>query len=376
MAKSKKPKRRANKKSNTDIGDSKQDSAENDKCIATLRLGFYAHSGYVDVGEVNQALLALRANIASNTFMALFAELQKIATSQEDNAHGDQPKNQEWWDSLFRPAVKASDEALVAYLNDCLRTSVGTPPSLSLVIEDSGGMLLYAEPKTSPLNSEPIKERFDVLRDYADAASQELKGYDPWYQLGTFLGTMYKTCLAINNFSSERRKKWFGEQVNCLKALVRGLPADERKQIEALQIVAMGRVSGADPEKSLLAMLEKLKTKARQRRPHYFEQSPIVSFMSVIAEELATIRAKPPKQPVQTKPMKELQKAIMKALDGKALTKDALAKKVCGGDGSRLYKARTIQELMEARLVVNKRGVGYYRPDAPPPDSILAKKTT
>jgi hypothetical protein len=63
-----------------------------------------------------------------------------------------------------------------------------------------------------------------------------------------------------------------------------------------------------------------------------------------------------------------LQKGIMDALDGCGLNKTKLADLVCGGDGSRLYKTNGIKELKELGLVVHKRGVGYYRPDAPPED--------
>ncbi len=61
-----------------------------------------------------------------------------------------------------------------------------------------------------------------------------------------------------------------------------------------------------------------------------------------------------------------LQQLILKALDGKALTKLSLANKVCCGDGRRLYKPGGINELMKADRIKNKKGIGYYRPDSPP----------
>lgn len=66
-----------------------------------------------------------------------------------------------------------------------------------------------------------------------------------------------------------------------------------------------------------------------------------------------------------------LQKNILESLDGTALTKTPLAKVVCGGEWQRLYKPGGIKELKAAGLVDNKRGVGYFRPDAPPPGSVM-----
>ncbi|MCC6492157.1 MAG: hypothetical protein IT424_03955 [Pirellulales bacterium] len=62
------------------------------------------------------------------------------------------------------------------------------------------------------------------------------------------------------------------------------------------------------------------------------------------------------------------QAAILAALEGRALTKEQLAGEVCGGEGSRLYRSGGIKELMECNppRVLNKRRLGYYRPDAPP----------
>lgn len=61
-----------------------------------------------------------------------------------------------------------------------------------------------------------------------------------------------------------------------------------------------------------------------------------------------------------------LQKAILKALEGRALKKIALAQEITGGDWSRFYKPGGLSELTEIGLVENKRGLGYFRPDAPP----------
>lgn len=61
-----------------------------------------------------------------------------------------------------------------------------------------------------------------------------------------------------------------------------------------------------------------------------------------------------------------IQEAILKALDGRGMKKQALADIVCNGHGSRLYRSGGIGELKSREMVLNKRGVGYYRPDRPP----------
>lgn len=58
---------------------------------------------------------------------------------------------------------------------------------------------------------------------------------------------------------------------------------------------------------------------------------------------------------------------ILDALDGKALRADALGHKV--GDRSRLYRRPGgLHELREEGLVCLHKRLGYYRPDAPPPE--------
>jgi hypothetical protein len=64
----------------------------------------------------------------------------------------------------------------------------------------------------------------------------------------------------------------------------------------------------------------------------------------------------------------KFQRSILKALDGRALTKQKLADEICGGEGSRLYRGG-LKDLMKLGLVVNKNnGAGFYRPDRPPKD--------
>ncbi len=58
------------------------------------------------------------------------------------------------------------------------------------------------------------------------------------------------------------------------------------------------------------------------------------------------------------------QRAILAALDGKAMHARALGTAV--GDASRLYKPGGVQELRERGLVELHARLGFYRPDVPP----------
>lgn len=60
------------------------------------------------------------------------------------------------------------------------------------------------------------------------------------------------------------------------------------------------------------------------------------------------------------------QAGILDALEGRALKTEALAAEV--GDRRRLFKPGGIKELKEKGLVKNHSRIGYYRPDAPPPE--------
>ena len=81
-----------------------------------------------------------------------------------------------------------------------------------------------------------------------------------------------------------------------------------------------------------------------------------------------------PRPDADSTPLTSLQKGILKALKGMALKKEVLAK-ACSVDPSRLYRPGGIRELRSLHVVEHKEGVGYYRPDEPPPDSITPKCT-
>ena len=70
-----------------------------------------------------------------------------------------------------------------------------------------------------------------------------------------------------------------------------------------------------------------------------------------------------------------LQKAILAALAGQVLEKQALADLICKGEGTVLYREGGIKELRALGLVEHKRRIGYFRPDAPPEDAIMPDET-
>jgi hypothetical protein len=77
----------------------------------------------------------------------------------------------------------------------------------------------------------------------------------------------------------------------------------------------------------------------------------------------ATVPAETPEEFVPFHPT-AFQQAILRALEGKALRKQALGAAV--GDVGRLYRPHGLPELRERGLVVHSDRVGFYRPDSPP----------
>lgn len=59
------------------------------------------------------------------------------------------------------------------------------------------------------------------------------------------------------------------------------------------------------------------------------------------------------------------QQSILDSLDGKALRTDALGAKT---NRNQLFKTNGLKELIEQGLVKHHKRIGYYRPDAPPPE--------
>ena len=61
---------------------------------------------------------------------------------------------------------------------------------------------------------------------------------------------------------------------------------------------------------------------------------------------------------------------ILKALDGKVMRVEELAKAVTGGESSRLYRDGMKTVLVKEGYIVLDRRIGYFRPDKPPVDRI------
>lgn len=59
---------------------------------------------------------------------------------------------------------------------------------------------------------------------------------------------------------------------------------------------------------------------------------------------------------------------LLAALEGKALTTDALAAKVGCGQRNLFRRPGGVAELKEQGLLASHPRLGYYRPDAPPPE--------
>jgi hypothetical protein len=68
-----------------------------------------------------------------------------------------------------------------------------------------------------------------------------------------------------------------------------------------------------------------------------------------------------------------LQEKILVALKGTALQTKALAT-ACKCDETRLFKRGGIEELKEVGRVSHKDGVGYFRPDKPPPCAVRVRR--
>lgn len=67
------------------------------------------------------------------------------------------------------------------------------------------------------------------------------------------------------------------------------------------------------------------------------------------------------------RPLHPIQEAIIRALDGKALqTKRLIAAVEKGLDQGQFFRDY-LNPLRESGAVENARGIGFYRPDAPPP---------
>lgn len=86
----------------------------------------------------------------------------------------------------------------------------------------------------------------------------------------------------------------------------------------------------------------------------------------VLPVPLTVLPAPAVEEPEEPFVLTPFQTAILKALEGKALRTDPLANKV--NDRRRLFiHPGGLKELQEQGLVAHHKRLGFYRPDAPPP---------
>lgn len=129
---------------------------------------------------------------------------------------------------------------------------------------------------------------------------------------------------------------------------------------QELRLIANERY-GAELTLESAIMLRGVYARLVEKTSDEADAAPLVD---VVAKLGKRDENKPPGQ--QDKPLTPLQRDILKALNGRALKTEALAKEVCGGEDRRLYKPGGLKELRAAGRVAHKSGVGHYRPDRPP----------
>jgi len=106
----------------------------------------------------------------------------------------------------------------------------------------------------------------------------------------------------------------------------------------------------SEPKINLARTVRALVRHSRQLIEHVQELTDIIE-ASLPAEDLSFVPT-------------PFQKAILDALDGKAMKTDQLGHAV--KDRRRLFKENGLAELMDLGLVSNHSRLGYYRPDSPP----------
>lgn len=98
---------------------------------------------------------------------------------------------------------------------------------------------------------------------------------------------------------------------------------------------------------------------------------PLAAIIGVSVDTAVANLQKPPTPPSKSEMMVfipgPMQTAILKALEWKAMRSRALAKAL-KIDQPSLYRQDGLKELIKFGRVKKQRRIGYYRPDAPPPE--------
>lgn len=238
--------------------------------------------------------------------------------------------------------------------------------------------------QTVPSGLESLTDSGQENRSFGAAADRALASADPCrvlYDLGAALGD-YQLKQVTGVRTPDAAPVWACVQriPDCLVRLSRCLYdlAEEAKAKQNLESVIArinepwAQMLATDDDDEYRTNFRRILSQASpwvQRAAAANRPISVLMIVSELTRELADayLTSEGTTPPNEAFIPTNLQAAILKALTNRNLTKQPLALEVCCGEGSRLYKPGGIKELKERGMVKNKRGVGYYRPDAPPP---------
>jgi hypothetical protein len=277
---------------------------------AALELGYYSRD--IDLEILNHSLAVLGNEVHQNVFLALRQVIERLGTSDDE---------------------KELQRALLPNLN----------------------WLDKREEETWD-----VKE----LRLYADQTIPRTNQGRVFYDVGAALGDYWMEC------KGNREKPGADRFWVC----VRDLPAQVTKQIDVLNRLIKLKDKAAPLDVLLneawyhgtgVELASSPPESLYRRFVHAISAAEVLSLLPVeVVSQIAPETAKRTFVPTL------LQTNILAALNGRALKKDPLAKETCKGEGSRLYRKGGLKELIDEGLVIHRHGIGYYRPDAPPPNAI------
>ncbi len=214
------------------------------------------------------------------------------------------------------------------------------------------------------------EQPIESLKTLADGALPEGTQCRVWYDLGSVLGEY------VRNAAHQKGR---APSLRLLKERIRRLPDDARDRYPILRQLLDVEFSGRKVSNLRTAIERNVHLEPGVRASSgtsrlfeaifglikkQLEDAPPVLARVAGAETTATASQGKLFVPVT------IQADILDALQGRAMKKSDLAEEVCGGDGTRLYRKHGIKELITLGLVKHQHGVGYYRPDRPPPDAI------
>ena len=269
-------------------------------------------------------------------------------------------------------------------------TALDAIKTLSPYIAESIQRRLQEAVSAVSIVAQPSQSERESLATLADRALSSQAPCRPLYELGSALGEYHQRRLAHSPAVD------FGPLWNCVRRMSPDLTrmsaclhdlAEQANGPQDLNVV-LTRVNAPwtdrlctddeDEYRAAYRVLFDVSPPWVQRALTGSTYSPVIGLVLQVTHELrddvrrvATVKAtRDAKGSPKARPLTPLQQAILKALDGRALKKEKLAAE-CKVEGTRLYRRGGIKELMRLERVANKHGVGYYRTDAPPPESIV-----